>query len=160
MYDADSTRDRELTTEQIASAGTTSAQPDVPAPTDHQDYPDDGYRDDSDRDDSDRDDTAASPAADHAADPGRRARLLDDGELQGITARWKDIQAEFVEEPKVAVQQADALVAELMQRLAAMFATERAGLENRWAGGNEVSTEDLRQGLRLYHSFFERLLAA
>jgi hypothetical protein len=155
MYDADSTQDRELTTEQIASAGTTSAQPDVPAPTARQDYQDDSYRDDSYRDD-----TAASPAADDAADPGRRARLLDDGELQGITARWKDIQAEFVEEPKVAVRQADALVAELMQRLAAMFATERAGLENRLAGGNEVSTEDLRQGLRLYHSFFERLLAA
>jgi hypothetical protein len=165
MYDADSTQDRELTTEQIASAGTTSAQPDVPVPTARQDYQDDSYRDDSHQDDSHqddshRDDADASPATDHAADPGRRARLLDDGELQGITARWKDIQAEFVEEPRVAVQQADALVAELMQQLAAMFATERAGLENRWAGGNEVSTEDLRQGLRLYHSFFERLLAA
>jgi hypothetical protein len=47
-----------------------------------------------------------------------------------------------------------------MQRLAAMFASERAGLEKRWAGGDEVSTEDLRQGLRRYRSFFERLLAA
>ena len=54
----------------------------------------------------------------------------------------------------------DALVAELMQRLAAMFATERAELEKRWAGGHQVSTEDLRQGLRRYRSFFERLLAA
>jgi hypothetical protein len=51
-------------------------------------------------------------------------------------------------------------VAELMQRLAAMFANERAELETRWAGGNQVSTEELRQGLRLYRSFFERLLAA
>lgn len=150
MYDAESTQDRELTTEQIASAGTRPTQPDVPATASRQDYPGDDYPGDGD----------ASPVAAHAADPGRRARLLDDGELQGITARWKDIQAEFVEEPKAAVQQADALVAELMQRLAAMFATERAELENRWAGGNQVSTEDLRQGLRLYHSFFERLLAA
>ena len=47
-----------------------------------------------------------------------------------------------------------------MQRLAAMFATERAELEERWAGGHQVSTEDLRQGLRRYRSFFERLLAA
>jgi hypothetical protein len=47
-----------------------------------------------------------------------------------------------------------------MQRLAAMFASERAGLEERLAGGHRVSTEDLRQGLRLYRSFFERLLAA
>jgi hypothetical protein len=155
MYDAESTQDRELTTEQIASAGTRPTQPDVPAAASSQDYPGDDYPGDDYPGDGD-----ASPVAAHAADPGRRARLLDDGELQGITARWKDIQAEFVEEPKAAVQQADALVAELMQRLAAMFATERAELENRWAGGNQVSTEDLRQGLRLYHSFFERLLAA
>jgi len=87
-------------------------------------------------------------------------RVLEDGELQSITARWKDIQAEFVDEPSRAVQEADALVAELMQRLAAMFATERAELEKRWAGGNRVTTEDLRQGLRRYRSFFERLLAA
>ncbi len=105
-------------------------------------------------------DNAAAPVADQAAGPGQRARLLDEGELQNLTARWKDIQAEFVEEPTEAVQQADALVAELMQRLAATFAAERAELESRWAGGNEVSTEDLRQGLRLYHSFFQRLLAA
>lgn len=94
------------------------------------------------------------------ADRGSRASLLEDGELQGITMRWKDIQAEFVDEPQKAVQEADALVAELMQRLAVMFANERAELENRWAGGDQVSTEDLRQGLRRYRSFFERLLAA
>ena len=41
-----------------------------------------------------------------------------------------------------------------------MFATERAELETRWTGGNQASTEDLRQGLRRYRSFFERLLAA
>ena len=91
---------------------------------------------------------------------GSRASLLEDGELRGITMRWKDIQAEFVDEPQKAVQEADALVAELMQRLAVMFATERAELESRWAGGDQVSTEDLRQGLRRYRSFFERLLAA
>jgi hypothetical protein len=55
---------------------------------------------------------------------------------------------------------ADALVAELMQRLAVMFAAERAEPEQRWAGGGQVSTEDLRQRLRRYRSFFERLLAA
>jgi hypothetical protein len=86
--------------------------------------------------------------------------LLEDHELQSILARWKDIQAEFVDEPRKAVQGADALVAELMQRLAQMFASEREQLESRWAGGDDVSTEDLRRGLRRYRSFFERLLAA
>jgi len=95
-----------------------------------------------------------------AADSGARASLLDDSERQSMTMRWKDIQAEFVDEPAEAVQEADALVAELMQRLAAMFSTQRTELETRLASDNEVSTEDLRQGLRRYRSFFERLLAA
>ena len=146
MSDTDNTQDRGLTTDQIAAAGTWTGQEDVPPPTRHEGF-DDGYAAD-----------AANGSV--AADPGPRASLLEDGELQSITTRWKDIQAEFVDEPEQAVHEADALVAELMQRLAAMFAAERAGLEQRWAGGQEVSTEDLRQGLRRYRSFFERLLAA
>jgi len=158
MNDADNTQDRGLTTQQIAAAGAGTRQEDVPAPPGHQGFDDDNAAPL----------TAGHAASGHAgrstpgdaADPGPRASLLEDGELQSITARWKDIQAEFVDEPSRAVQEADALVAELMQRLAAMFATERAELEKRWAGGNRVTTEDLRQGLRRYRSFFERLLAA
>jgi hypothetical protein len=87
-------------------------------------------------------------------------QLLEDDELQGIRGQWKDIQAEFVDEPRQAIGEADALVAELMQRLAQTFASEREQLESRWSGGEDVSTEDLRRGLRRYRSFFERLLAA
>jgi hypothetical protein len=167
MNDPDNTQNRGVTTEQIAAAGTWTDQEDVPQPAGHEGF-DNGYADHAD-------DLTAGPAASAPADrsapdvarngnvatsPGPRASLLEDGELQSITMRWKDIQAEFVDEPQQAVQEADALVAELMQRLAAMFANERAGLEERLAGDQEVSTEDLRQGLRRYRSFFERLLAA
>jgi hypothetical protein len=88
------------------------------------------------------------------------AQLLGNHEMQHIVGQWKDIQAEFVDEPRKAVQDADALVAELMQRLAQTFASEREQLESQWARGDDVSTEDLRQSLRRYHSFFERLVAA
>jgi len=93
-------------------------------------------------------------------EPEPQAQLLEADELQGVILRWKEIQAQFVDEPRSAVQDADALVADLMQRLARTFAAERAQLESRWASGEDVSTEDLRQGLRRYRSFFERLLAA
>jgi hypothetical protein len=102
----------------------------------------------------------ASDGSGLAADRESRARLLEGDELQRTVIRWKEIQAQFVDEPRTAVEQADALVTGLMQQLAAMFARERAELEQRWAGGNEVSTEELRQSLRRYRSFFERLLAA
>ncbi|MGH3258816.1 MAG: hypothetical protein ACRDOU_26030 [Streptosporangiaceae bacterium] len=178
MNDTDNTQDRGLTTEQIASAGSWTGQEDVPAPAGHEGFADESFADEGLDDDGYADDGAgltaghaASGYADRgvqdaaaegrvAAGAGPRASLLADGELQSMTMRWKDIQAEFVDEPSTAVQQADALVAELMQRLASMFASERAGLEERLAGGRQVSTEDLRQGLRLYRSFFERLLAA
>ena len=80
--------------------------------------------------------------------------------MQPILGQWKDIQAEFVDEPRKAVQDADALVADLLQRLAQMFATEREQLESQSAAGEDVSTEDLRRSLHRYRSFFEQLLAA
>jgi hypothetical protein len=88
------------------------------------------------------------------------SQLLETHEMEPILGQWKDIQAEFVDEPRKAVQDADALVAELMQRLDQTFATEREQLEAQSADGDEVSTEDLRRSLRRYRSFFERLVAA
>jgi hypothetical protein len=96
--------------------------------------------------------TGQPDPARHAAlgsDPGTGgqpyAQLLESHEMQRILGQWKDIQAAFVDEPRKAVQDADALVAELMQRLAQTFASQREQLESQWAGGDDVSTEDLRR---------------
>jgi gas vesicle protein len=88
------------------------------------------------------------------------AQLVESHEMQRILGQWKDIQADFVDGPRKAVQDADALVAEVMQRLAQTLTSEREQLESQWAGGDDVSTEDLRRCLRLYRAYFERLLAA
>jgi hypothetical protein len=89
-----------------------------------------------------------------------RRPLLDDGELERFRSRWDSVQVRFVDEPRGSVKDADALVAELMQRLAETFADERSGLESQWERGTDVSTEDLRVALQRYRSFFDRLLAA
>jgi hypothetical protein len=81
-------------------------------------------------------------------------------ERQQFVTRWKEIQAEFVDEPKSAVAKADALVVETLEQLAAMFERERSVLEQRWSGSSETSTEELRQSLRRYRALLERLLAA
>jgi hypothetical protein len=86
--------------------------------------------------------------------------LLSGEQSQDFNSRWSEIQTGFVDEPHTAVQNADQLVAELMQSLAASFAETRAGLEQQWARGDDVSTEDLRVALTRYRSFFQRLLAA
>ena len=84
--------------------------------------------------------------------------LFATNESGDLRRRWDGIQAAFVDEPRKAVEDADSLVATAMKRLAEMFADERAKLEGQWDRGDKVSTEDLRQALRRYRSFFGRLL--
>jgi hypothetical protein len=85
--------------------------------------------------------------------------LFPDDELHNFRARWDQVQTSFVDEPRQAVEQADSLVANVVKRIAEQFSTERAQLENQWDSGDNVSTEDLRQALRRYRSFFDRLLS-
>jgi hypothetical protein len=84
--------------------------------------------------------------------------LFPDDELHNFRARWDQVQTSFVDEPRQAVEQADSLVANVVKRIAEQFSTERAQLEKQWDRGDNVSTEDLRQALRRYRSFFDRLL--
>ena len=72
--------------------------------------------------------------------------------------RWLAIQSRFVDDPKASVQEADELVADVIQGITRSFADRRGTLEKNWNGGGDESTEDLRQALKQYRSFFERLL--
>ena len=89
----------------------------------------------------------------------RETPLLAGDVVSELRTRWTDIQAGFVDEPRRAVEQADSLVAEAIKRLAETFANERNQLEGQWDRGGDVSTEDLRQALQRYRSFFSRLLS-
>jgi len=81
---------------------------------------------------------------------------LDDSEQ--FRTRWNEVQGQFVDEPRSAVQQADALVSEVIEKITRMFASEHSLLEGQWKQGNEVSTEELRKALQHYRSFFNRLV--
>ena len=87
------------------------------------------------------------------------AQLFVPSEAQELRTKWERIQTGFVDEPRKAIQDADALVAAATKRLAEIFAEERAQLEREWDRGDDVSTEDLRIALRRYRSFFDRLLS-
>jgi hypothetical protein len=96
----------------------------------------------------------ADPNGDQRATP-----LFVQNESEDFRRRWTDIQAAFVDEPRQSVENADSLVAAAIKRLAEMFARERSSLEQQWAQGGDVSTEDLRVALQRYRSFFDRLLS-
>jgi hypothetical protein len=104
----------------------------------------------------------SNPTAQHdrrAAEEDDREPLLPHDDCESFQKRWVDIQSGFVDEPRQAVEKADTLVAEVMQSLAGGFASERSKLESKWGRGEQASTEDLRTALRMYRSFFQRLLA-
>lgn len=78
--------------------------------------------------------------------------------MSSLRDRWSDVQAGFVDDPQSAVQQAHALVTELVDDLVQTFSRERTSLEQQWSGGGNADTEDLRLALQRYRSFFNRLL--
>ena len=87
------------------------------------------------------------------------APLFSDQTERELRTHWQEIQTGFVDEPRHAVEQADQLVARLMQHLAQSFSDQRNNLERQWDQTEKISTEDLRIALRRYRSFFERLLS-
>ncbi len=101
----------------------------------------------------------AAPAAEGAAASTEAHAIFPGEEAGGFRSRWEAIQTGFVDEPRAAVEQADALVAQVVTRLAEVFSEERAQLEQHWDRGDNISTEDLRIALKRYRSFFDRLLS-
>jgi hypothetical protein len=94
-----------------------------------------------------------------AAETDERTALFSPDETSTLRGQWDSIQVGFVDEPRQAVEKADALVAGAMKRLAEVFAAERERLEKQWDRGDSVSTEELRLALRRYRAFFGRLLS-
>jgi hypothetical protein len=129
-------REGELTTAELANYGIPPKQSEGPSLIKSQEP-----------DTSDGVDTIAKPMP-----------LFSEPEIGDLRSQWSTLQIRFVDEPRRAVEDADKLVATVMQRLAEGFANERSGLEKQWDRGGNASTEDLRIALRRYRSFFDRLL--
>jgi hypothetical protein len=109
------------------------------------------------------DETANRSAQGDEHDEAARAEeqeLLVGEDTARFDERWRQIQADFVDRPREAVQEADALVSDLVDKITAGFGAERERLERQWDGGDDVSTEDLRVALQRYRAFFGRLLSA
>jgi hypothetical protein len=93
------------------------------------------------------------------AESSTEQELFADDHLAGLRARWDNVQAGFVDDPRECVQKADSLVSDVVEQLTSGFTQARSRLEEQWGRGEEASTEDLRVALKRYRAFFERLLA-
>ena len=67
--------------------------------------------------------------------------LFSESEMGDFRSQWSKLQTGFVDERRRTVENADKLVAAVMQRLADGFANERAGLES---SGTAATTCPLR----------------
>lgn len=112
----------------------------------------------------------------------RRARLdireLDPRSRERYAERWRDVQRTFVDDPRVAVGEADRLVSEVMrdrgypveedfERRAADVSVDHPTVVENYraahaislrAARGEAETEDLRQALVHFRALFEELL--
>jgi hypothetical protein len=110
---------------------------------------------------------AREQAREHAemmqGDTNERSRFgtsfLAGGNTEEHWQQWRQIQANFVDNPRSAVSDAHRLVGDLMDDIVRKFENERSQMEQRWSSGEDVSTEDLRRCLQTYRDFFGRLLA-
>jgi hypothetical protein len=121
-----------------------------------------GYAPETEEKESAREEAAKATAtgpSQAARPPAEATPLLAADTAEQFRSQWGEIQTGFVDEPRKAVEQADSLVAEVMQRLAQTFADERKKLEGQWDRGDNISTEDLRVALQRYRSFFDRPLS-
>jgi hypothetical protein len=152
--------DRELSTRDLAERPETNADDPAGEDAPRSDEPDAASQPLARERAADEPSAESDPPQGETDSEHEREPLLSEENTAGFTERWHEIQVGFVDEPRDSVAQADTLVADLMQQLAASFSEERERLERQWDSGDDVSTEDLRVALTRYRSFFDRLLSA
>ena len=99
------TKEEELTTADLASYGIPPKQPDGPKLVKGQE----------------------PETLDRAAAVSEPMPLFSESEMGDFRSQWSKVQTGFVDEPRRTVEDADKLVAAVMQRLAEGFANERSG---------------------------------
>jgi hypothetical protein len=104
--------------------------------------------------------TEAQTDADRQADTGagRPTTLIEPERAEGYNSRWNELKSEFVDDPRRAVRGANELVGEVLDQLEELFRNQRADIEH-GLDSEQTTTEDLRQALGRYRSFFDRLLS-
>ncbi|MFJ9818178.1 hypothetical protein ACIRU3_23515 [Streptomyces sp. NPDC101151] len=92
------------------------------------------------------------------AGTGLRVPLLPHEEAERWEARLRRTAAGFVEEPQLAVEEADRELEEIAARFGEAVTRRRRTLRMSWQGDEESDTERLRLALRDYRELADRLL--
>ncbi|GAA0980168.1 hypothetical protein [Streptomyces rhizosphaericus] len=106
--------------------------------------------------------SSAQPAGEPSNTPnGPSFPVLPTSEHDTLTQRLRYAVSGFVDSPRGAVEEADALLVEVANRLTDLLAERRATLRAAWHEEDAVSseTEELRLAMRGYRNVLERLIS-
>lgn len=96
--------------------------------------------------------------ADGAMDGGRDDVVIAPEQNTGFRTRWREIQAEFIEDPRRAAKDADELVTEITKVFAAQAEERRNRLASSWQREGTHGTEELRLVMRHYRGLVDHML--
>jgi hypothetical protein len=96
-----------------------------------------------------------TPAMTKPAEEGRS--LLQPGFADTFQQRWREIQANFVDDPHESVREADQFADEIVNNLTTALTDRKHSLDERWQAEKE-NTEELRLAMRGYRELLDRLI--
>lgn len=75
-----------------------------------------------------------------------------------LRARWTSIQIQFVDDPCSAVEQAEAIVADTIERVNQIVSDHQQSINQRWIAHDDISTEVLRTTMKDYRTLLDHIL--
>jgi hypothetical protein len=88
--------------------------------------------------------------------PAESPELPADSAAASMSARWHEIQATFVDDPRSSAEMAAGLVDDSVQALVALVRLQQDSLLAAW-NGESAGTEELRAAVQHYRAFGDRL---
>lgn len=76
---------------------------------------------------------------------------------QGFRTRWREVQLRFVDDPRGAATEAEALLAGVLDALAEALAARKAEVDA-WGTIDNLDTEEMRMAIRRYRDLLDQLL--
>lgn len=81
------------------------------------------------------------------------------GDTRELRRRWEHVQASFVDDPRLAVEQADEMVSVAVAALQAQVEQRREDLAETWRAGQQASTDALLDAFQRYRDLFDGVLS-
>jgi hypothetical protein len=101
------------------------------------------------------------PQTPSVAEPGYEPEagpVLAPEATSDFRVRWSSIQAEFIDDPRHAVEDADRFVADVAQAFASGMESRRRALTSAWEQAGHGETEELRLTMQQYRVLVDRIL--